>query len=152
MCGIGQMIGVPLTEEMQENLPAADPALGYEALEPEARRLVRNLSELGDARVDDPASWDLRLTEAERAKADEALAPAGGRPLIALCIGTKVPANDWGRENWRELAGRLAGAYPGHALVVTGAVVDREPSEFVVAGWRQRADAGLCGPVLNLCG
>jgi len=152
MCGIGRLIGVPATADMQENRLAADEVLGYETLEPEARRLARNLAELGDAQVDDPASWDLRLTEAERAKADEALVPAGGRGVIALCIGTKVQANDWGRENWQELLSRLAERYPGHALAATGAAIDREPSEFIAERWRQRAEAGLSGPALNLCG
>jgi heptosyltransferase III len=149
MCGVGRLIGVPVTEDMQQNRTTLDAALGYETLEPEAGRLARNLGELGDAQVDAPASWDLRLTAVEREKAENAVAPVAGRPLIALCIGTKVQANDWGRENWQELLARLAEFYPGHALVVTGAAIDREPSAFVVEGWQRRADAG---PALNLCG
>ena len=152
MCGIGRMIGVPLTEERQQNRMAPDPELGYETEEYEARRLARNLAELGDARVDDPASWDLRLTDAERAKAAEVLAPAGGRPVLALSIGTKVQANEWGDQRWHELLTRLAQSYPEYALVVTGAESDRAASDRVAEGWRRRAEVGTCGPVLNLCG
>jgi heptosyltransferase III len=160
MCGIGRLVGVPLTEDMQANrlereevaTGGATQDMGYETLEYEARRLARNLAELGDARVDDPASWALELSEAERAKAEAALAAAGGRAVIALSIGTKAQANEWARESWRELLGRLAELYPGRALAVTGAAGDREPSEFVAEQWRRRADAGLCGPALNLCG
>jgi heptosyltransferase III len=152
MCGIGRMIGVPVTEEMQANRLQPDAVLGYETQEYEAERLARNLAKLGDARLDDPASWDLRLSEAERAKAGEALAPAAGRPLIAISIGTKLQANEWPLESWRELLARLAELYPGYALVITGAAVDRAPSEWITDGWRQRAEAGLAGPVRNLCG
>ena len=38
------------------------------ALEPEAARLARNIAELGDARLESAASWDLQLTDAERAR------------------------------------------------------------------------------------
>ena len=42
------MIGVPLTEEMQLNLPQGDGPghWGYETLEPEAARLARNYSQI----------------------------------------------------------------------------------------------------------
>jgi ADP-heptose:LPS heptosyltransferase len=156
MCGIRRMIGVPVTEEMQANrLESGD------FLEPEAARLARNLAELGDSALHDPANWDLRLTVAERARASQALAGLGGRPAIAVCVGTKVQSKDWGRDNWRALLGRLAGMYPGYALVLLGAADDSETSEFAARGWRA---AGRAGPeqtgseqqepglVSNLCG
>jgi ADP-heptose:LPS heptosyltransferase len=163
LCGIKRLVGVPLTEDMQQNRSALDPVLGYETLEYEAQRLARNLAELGDARIDDPASWDLHLTPAEHAKAAKVLAPALGsspaRPLIALCIGTKVQANEWSPESWRALLGRLAELYPTHALALTGAPIDRDPSDLIASAWQQCAaarqqqnPAGLAGPVLNLCG
>jgi ADP-heptose:LPS heptosyltransferase len=159
LCGIGRQYGVPLTEDMQRNrlLPDAGPfpdawRYGCDLYENEACRLARNLVELGDARLDDPASWDLRLTPLELAKAAEVIEPTAGRPLIAVSIGTKVPANDWGSANWRALLTRLAEAYPTHALVMTGAAVDRAPSDLVAQGWRELARPGGVGPVLNLCG
>jgi ADP-heptose:LPS heptosyltransferase len=152
MCGIQRMVGVPVTEAMQEPQRTLDAELGYEVEEPEARRLARNLSALGDARVDDPASWDLRLTAAERTRADDALAPAGGRPVIAMCLGTKVQVNQWPPESWRALLGRLAETYPGYALALTGGEADRAPSDAAAADWRRYAEAGRCGPALNVCG
>lgn len=145
LCGIRRIIGAPLTEDLQQNLPG--PADGD--LEYESQRLVRSIRELGDAHLDDPASWDLHLTTTEQARADEALAPAGGRPIIAVSIGTKVQANEWGNERWRELLARLAVIYPEHALVLTGAATDTEASEFIAAGWRQSQPQA---PALNLCG
>jgi ADP-heptose:LPS heptosyltransferase len=144
LCGIRRLIGVPLTEEMQRN--------GWEepeqALEPEAARLVRNLAELGDARLDDPASWDLHFTADEHARAVEALQPAAGRPVIAVSVGTKVQSKDWGRENWRALLSELATLYPGHVLTLSGSPQESEASEFAADGWREAGG----GTVVNLCG
>jgi heptosyltransferase-3 len=151
-CGIRRMIGVPLTEDMQRNRLSFDPEFGYEVEEYEAERLVRNLSELGDARVEERTSWELRLSDAERARAAEVLHPAGERPVIAKSLGTKVQANDWGEANWRALLDELAERYPECALAVTGAPDDRAASERVTEGWRQLTAAGRCGPVIDLCG
>jgi heptosyltransferase III len=144
LCGIPRMIGVPLTEELQQNLPTPDDALEYES-----ERLARTIAELGDARLDDPASWSLHLTSAEQARATEVLQPVASRPLIAVSIGTKVPANEWGAENWRSLLALLATLYPNHALAITGAPTDKEASDLIAKGWRQ---ASPTSPVLNLCG
>jgi ADP-heptose:LPS heptosyltransferase len=143
LCGIPRLVGVPDMEDMQQNRWQES----AQAVEPEAARLVRNLRELGNADLDDPASWDLRLTPAEHARATQALAPAAGRPIIAVSVGTKVQSKDWGRENWRALLARLA-LYPGHALALAGATEECEASEFAADGWRGVSS----GPVVNLCG
>jgi heptosyltransferase-3 len=89
------------------------------------------------------------LSEAEYAAADEAIgAEALGRPKIAVSVGTKVQAKDWGRENWRALLGRLAVKFPGHAVLLAGAAEESEASEFAAEGWREAGG----GPVVNLCG
>jgi ADP-heptose:LPS heptosyltransferase len=144
LCGISWQVGVPLSEAMQENLwVEADGAL-----EPEAERLVRNLAELGDGRLDDPASWDLRLRADEIAKAREVLVAAAGMPVIAVSVGTKVQSKDWGAENWRSLLGELAVHCPGYALVLCGAGEEFAASEAAAEGWR----AAGGGKALNLCG
>ena len=145
-CGIRRLIGVPDTEEMQQNLP--EPQLGPGMLEAEAARLTRNLAVLGDAHLDDPASWDMHLTADERARAAQVLEPVAARPLISVSVGTKMQAKDWGRDNWRALLARLAEVYPNYALVLCGAPEESETSEFAAEGWR----AGKAGPVVNLCG
>jgi heptosyltransferase III len=161
MCGIGRLIGVPVTEDMQANrweVAAGSPGDngwlqegGW--FEPEGARLTRNISALGDGRLDDPASWDLHLTVAEKERAAEALAGVGQRPVIAVSVGTKVQSKDWGKENWRGLLGRLAGLYPAHALVLLGAGGESEASEFAADGWREALAANSdSGPVVNLCG
>jgi ADP-heptose:LPS heptosyltransferase len=144
LCGIRRLVGVPLTEDMQANRWVESEG----ALEPEAARLARNITELGDAEIDSAASWDLHLTAAERARAVEVMDGVGECPVIAVSVGTKVQSKDWGRENWRELLGRMAKAYPQYGLVLSGAAEESEASEFCAEGWR--ANGG--GPVVNVCG
>ena len=144
LCGIARLIGVPDTQDKQHNRWQES----EQALEPEGARLARNLAELGDARLDDPASWDLRLSQAEHVRAAQALVPIAGRSIIAVSVGTKVQSKDWGRENWRALLTRLAALYPDHALALGGATEECDASEFAADGWRGVSS----GPVVNLCG
>jgi heptosyltransferase III len=144
LCGISRLIGIPDTQDMQENRWLGDEL----ALEPEGARLARNIKELGDAWLDEPGSWDLHLTQAELGRAKEALAAVAGHPMIAVSVGTKVQSKDWGRENWRALLGRLAALYPDYALALSGAPQESEASEFAAEGWR----GASAKPVVNLCG
>jgi heptosyltransferase III len=144
-CGISRQIGVPFTEDMQENRYRAATGL----FESEAARLARCIAELGNAQMDDPASWDPRITEAERRAAESVMEPAGDRPLIAISVGTKMQAKDWGVENWRKLMEAMAALYPGHALALDGAREESDASEFVAESWRSVPGSG---PVMNLCG
>ncbi len=144
LCGIRRLIGIPVTEDMQRNRWQES----EQALEPEGARLARNIAELGDARLDDPASWDLHLTSEEHARAADVLLPASGCSILAVSVGTKVQSKDWGRENWRALLAELAPLYPAQALVLAGSPQESEASEFAAEGWREASG----GPVINLCG
>jgi heptosyltransferase III len=144
LCGIQRLIGVPLTEDMQQHRWDES----QQALEPEAARLTRNLAELGDAYLDSPESWNLHLTDTEHARARQVLSTTANRPIIAVSVGTKVQSKDWGKENWRALLKQLATQYPDHALALAGATEETEASEFAADGWRENSST----PVVNLCG
>jgi heptosyltransferase-3 len=161
LCGVRKMVGVPLTEGMQRNFYGAatggkDHAMGEGNLEPEAERLVRCVGELGvegefgdPGRLGDPASWDLGLTTAEHEAAAEAIGDvAPGLEMVAVSVGTKVQAKDWGKENWRALLGKIAAEYPGRALLLAGAEEESEASKFAAETWRSNGG----GLVVNLCG
>jgi heptosyltransferase III len=150
LAGIRRQVGVPLTPAMQfsyfgnETLPTPDAFLEHEA-----ERLARNIREIGDARVDDPSSWDLRFTPEEHAAAVRAIGPQALRhELVAVSIGTKKQANDWGRDNWRELLTRISSDFPNRALLLLGAPEESDTSEFIAANWQRSGG----GPVVNLCG
>ena len=133
LCGISRQIGVPVTETMQQNLWVDVDG----ALEPEAQRLVRNLAQLGEGRIDDPASWDLQLKEDEIRKAREALCVGGWDAANCGERGTKVQAKDWGAENWRRLLGELAREFPDYALALCGAGEEFAASDAAAQGWRE---------------
>jgi ADP-heptose:LPS heptosyltransferase len=130
--------------------------MGAGNLEPEAGRLARCIGELAAAgdiadpgRLRDPESWDLHLSAEEHASAARAIGEEALRvESIAVSVGTKVQAKDWGKENWRALLGRMATEFPGRALLLAGAAEESEASEFAADGWR--ANGG--GVVVNLCG
>jgi ADP-heptose:LPS heptosyltransferase len=161
LCGVRKVVGVPLTEGMQRNFYGAatggrDQAMGDGNLEPEAGRLARcigGLAARGDiadpGRLTDSSSWDLHLSAEERERAAESIgAVALGVESIAVSVGTKVQAKDWGKENWRALLGMVAAEFPGRALLLLGAAEESEASEFAAEGWREHGG----GAVVNLCG
>ncbi len=139
LCGVRRIAGLPVGD-LAEN--RYDPE--KDMWEREAARLLRSIRPLGDANVADLSNWDLRLTDAEIGKAEEMLAPIGSRPFVACGPGTKMQANDWGRERWRDLLQRLSTRFPDHALVLIGSREDRPAAEYSATGWK--------GPVLNFCG
>ena len=137
-CGINKIVGLPLGDR------ATNLQLSETLWESEAARLARCVSELGAIDLNEPAWWDLRLTAQELGRAEAALQPAAGEPIIACGPGTKVQAKDWGTENWCALMSKLTVNFPGHSLVLVGAKEDREVSEQLAARWR--------GKTVNLCG
>jgi heptosyltransferase III len=143
-CGIRRLVGVPLTTDAQQNLRHES----SQTLEPEAARLARNLTELGDAFLESPASWELHLTSAEQATAQKALSATDGKPLIVVGVGTKRQSKDWGRENWRLLLNAISRTYPGHVLALLGSPDESEASEYAAQDWRQSSTSA----VINLCG
>jgi ADP-heptose:LPS heptosyltransferase len=100
---------------------------------------------LGDARLNEPESWDLGLTAAEKAVALSVLSSWDGRHrFIAASLGTKCSAKDWGEEKWTDLLARVSAHYPDLGLLLVGAPDEEALSIRAANRWR--------GPVLNSCG
>jgi heptosyltransferase-3 len=139
LCGIPELIGFP--ESMRDcerrRLPEGD-------LEPEASRLAHSIRSLGPLDLDDPSAWDLRLNEAERNRARDVLQQFQDAPFLAVSLGTKAQANDWGEANWTALLSRLAAALPNHRLALVGAAEETDACA--------RAADAFSGRSLNLCG
>lgn len=138
-CGLRRIIGIPLQGRHQIRPPAG-------ARHPsEASRLLGALASLGSTDLESPAAWDLHLTPGELASAEQALAIfPPDQPILAVSLGTKQPANDWGLAKWTELISRLAPEFPQWGLLLIGASQERDSSERAARGW--------LGPRVNLCG
>jgi ADP-heptose:LPS heptosyltransferase len=118
---------------------------GERRYESEASRLMRCIRALGDADLEDPANWDLALTTEEIRKRESVLATwRGGEYFIAVSIGTKADAKDWGERNWQVLLERISRFDPNLGLVMIGASDEKDASDRAARSWR--------GPALNLCG
>ena len=140
LCGLKTIIGAPVAPDLANG--RVDPATGEEEFE--VVRMARCLEPgLGVIDLDDPAAWDLRLTAAEMAAADAALAPLAGAPFMAVNMGGKVVANDWGEANWRRTLSGLGDA-GGLGLVFVGGPEDAARAERLRSAWP--------GAVVNLCG
>jgi ADP-heptose:LPS heptosyltransferase len=137
--GVKHVIGIAPEQEMKSRF---DEATGL--YESEAERMSRLMAELGDADVENPASWDLALSDAERQEVCEALGSLADFPLIVCGPGTKMPAKDWGRDKWQALLGAIDARYPGHALAMVGSKEEFDIAEHAARRWT--------GSWVNLCG
>jgi len=138
LCGIGRTVGAPLSREL-----ATHKALSDGLWEAEASRLARCLAPLGDAAVDEPGSWDLRLGPAEETAAERALAGWPGKgAFLALGIGTKFPVNDWGESNWQAALAELGRRHGALGLVTLGAAEEITRLRFCFADLTAE-DAGV---------
>lgn len=139
LAGVRRIVGIP-DEEGRKHF--YDQATGR--YEPEALRLARTLSKLGDAAIDNPANWSLELTPEEKGAAAIALGPLMRRPLVACGPGTKMQAKDWGQDNWRALLTWFQSRYPEFGLALVGAQEDSDVADYAARDWT--------GPKVNLCG
>jgi heptosyltransferase III len=139
-CGVKRIIGAPLSHDLRTHRPSSDGKTG----ESEAARLARCIAELGDARLDDPASWVPFISDDEDAEAARILSvwPADRR-FIALAVGARAPARDWGEDRWSALIDRLENERPDLGLMLFGGPSDRPRAERLAAGRRI--------PVLDRC-
>jgi heptosyltransferase-3 len=137
--GVRRMIGISDENQME---PRFDWRTGlYEA---EAVRLTRMIGELGDPGLNLRANWSLVLTDEERQQAMRALGKLVEQPLLICGPGTKMPAKDWGADNWRDLLGRVGTRHPDFALALVGAREESEAADYAASLWP--------GPKANLCG
>jgi ADP-heptose:LPS heptosyltransferase len=139
LAGIRRFLGLP---ESQQALARRVDLHGN--LEPEAQYLARKLSR--DIPVDlGAANWDLKLSAAESAAAQDRLAalPAG-LTRVALAPGAKWASKDWGEARWTSLVQQIWARTPHVCLVMLGAADEHALAQRILSHWN--------GSALNLCG
>jgi len=137
--GVPRVVGLPWNERLR----VCEIDSRTQELEYEAQRLARMLKKVVPVSLA-PADWDLRLSAAELAKVDGLLDSMQSPALLAIAPGAKIPAKDWGSDNWASLMKSLASRYPAVGLVMVGARDERALCETIGQRW--------AGPVVNLCG
>lgn len=140
LCGLRPIIGAPLTHDLITHRIDAQGDL-----ELESARLTRTLSALGHIDLGDHSWWDLRLSESERAVAEEALRPMAKHPFIVVNTGGKAKEKDWGEPNWTSMLTLLGSSLAGYGLVFVGGDEDSERGTRLRQSWP-------AAPVLDLCG
>lgn len=139
--GVKELIGFPEVKSDFEVCP--DPETGI--FEWEAKRLARRINALGSIALKAQDSWDLKLSESELEAACRALENSSpNTSRIAISLGTKLQANDWGINNWVSLLKLLRVALPGWDLLIVGAADEAKLANICLEVW------GIKG--FNLCG
>jgi heptosyltransferase III len=137
-CGIKNIVGTPLRRrELQVQ------QMNDGEFEPESQRLASRLASLGAINLADQRLWELGLTQEEKNRALEFL-PSNQKNFIAVGVGTKLPAKDWGEENWGKLLSLLAKEMPDTTLILLGSADEWERSGKLSQTWP--------GGHINLCG
>jgi heptosyltransferase III len=137
-CGAGKIIGTPFSWSALHVPRTADG--GYA---PESERLAARLDMLGNVDLTATDSWNLGLTQEER-NLGAKLVPADQNNFIAVSVGTKLLAKDWGEENWGKFISQLSKQVPGATLLLLGSADEWERSERLGQLWS--------GARINLCG
>lgn len=137
LAGFRRIIGLPLDGSLaHRGLDSADD------VEQESVRLARVLEPDLHIDLSAPDAWNLRLSSSERAVGESVTRDLGDR-FLAVNMGGKVAANDWGEENWIQLAQRITARDDSLGLLVVGGPFDRPRAEVLAGHWS--------GPVAIAC-
>ena len=140
LCGFSQIIGAPLRSDVFNN--RVDPKSCL--VEPESKRLIRALKELGTIDVDNPRNWSLALTHEELMVGSNVLARFKYQKYLAINMGGKEVTKDWGQDKWKNLIMILATKLEPTGLIIIGAREDRVRGDSILNFWPYTG--------LNLCG
>lgn len=139
--GVKELVGFPKSKN--DFKIVLDPETGI--FEWEAKRLTRRLNALGEISLKEQDNWDLKLSESEMDAAYRTLGIfSPGSSKLAISLGTKLQANDWGINNWSLLLRRLGVALPEWDLVVVGAAEEVNLANKCLEAWGH-SGVNLCG-------
>jgi ADP-heptose:LPS heptosyltransferase len=150
VCGIHGFIGfqAPISKTHQ-----VDPSSQQSSLQHEALRRLENLAKDGvDISLESDFSFPLlSLSESTRRSAREWLRARRTRierPLVAVCPGTREPANAWPIERFAEIGRRMIDL-DLYELVVCGGPAERAVGDRMIKDWGHGSNAAGAFPVLG---
>lgn len=143
LAGITQILCMP--ENNDQAYPRIEASTNL--IEPEARRLCRSTSILGEINLHDHLQWDLCFNSDEINKG-KTLASKIPSPFLAVHIGAHLAgakkSKDWGLERWSELILKLRDQSNVRGLMIIGSSEDSERSQALVNIWGKGA-ISYCG-------
>ena len=112
-------------------------------VEAEASRLARCFAHFGPINLNDPANWDLCLSEVEllEGKRLAAMLPS---PFLVINTGGKVAVKDWGYAKWAEFLMHFRICSNALGLAIVGAHDDGERADALSLIWGHGA-VNFCG-------
>lgn len=139
LAGFRHILCAPVNED--QRLSRVDQTTNE--VEPEACRLARCFAPLGPIDLDDPSSWDLRLTTAER-RVGLRLAAGLPSPFIVINTGGKELSKDWGYDRWASFLQQFRLHSGVDGLAIVGAGDDHLRAQALLQSWGDGA-VNLCG-------
>lgn len=140
LAGLPAMRGLWPGKSKDKHLPISGQT---EQREAEASRLLRSIG--FDPQRLEQRLFSLEIQPHERDSVRPLLESLGeNRPFIAMSVGAKVPAKDWGQDRWQDLADQLQQTLADHALVFIGSADEAERCQRLLERWPTGG--------LNLCG
>jgi heptosyltransferase-3 len=141
MAGAQRLIGFDLNSRDAQGW--CDPETGE--TEWEASRIARRVKDLEQVSLEQAENWDLLLSPSEHSIAVDLLSGVSTKSkLLAVSIGTKVPAKDWGLENWNRLLAKMFEEFPDWTVLFCGSSEEGARSDECAQYWK--------GASINVCG
>jgi heptosyltransferase III len=131
LAGIKHFVGFP--ENEKDFKVTVDKTTGE--LEWEALRLARRIKPIGNINFQEDRYWDLLISASEQKKAVEVIGSFTNASIIAISMGTKIPSNDWGEDNWTGLISALKYSLKDYVLVIIGAPADKMTGGKICKSW-----------------
>jgi len=138
LAGIRKIVGLR-ADAMRHRAPSGASVLW----ESETERILRAIGAEGCELHADDLSLELTDEEREIARLVLASSSINGR-FVAMSLGSKFPAKDWGDVRWKQCLEELGSQVPKYSLVAIGSRVEWDRSSQVLRSWP--------GTTANLCG
>ena len=128
ICGVKKIVGISIFNDDQINKYNISTGLW----DSEFKRLSNPVSEFIGVDIPRNIIDPLNLSIYENDLAKVSLSELNHNKFMAFCLGTKVPANHWGWENWFKLVSILHEKFPDNGIVFIGSSDEYNASQLII--------------------